>query len=1144
MSRYTFYGLIFQMALTGMLMASNGKAQSDLKLDDIYLSLKLKNETLKDVFDEITKQTQLKFAYEEGRVGLSKRIDVKASKSSLRSVLTKISRKNRLSFKRIGSQIFVLQHKNGFFVLDGEETKISPDKTISGKVTDENGNGLPGVNIIIKDTNIGVVTDINGNYALNVPDDATILVFSYVGYITEEVNISGRTVIDFVLTPDLETLSEVIVVGYATRDRKTVAGAIEQVSGEMLQNRPITNVVNGLQGVIPGLAITRNTGQPGQEGYRLQIRGISTINSSTNNVNDGGGNSPLILIDGIEGDLNTINPNDIQSATVLKDASAAIYGARAAGGVILITTKTGSKGQAPRITYSNAFSINKISRTTDLVNMREFVEMDIAAVEATGGTTHWQEPEVAAKVLAGSRDAEARWGPNDPARLFFVEDNWEDAIYDDGGIQQNHNLSMIGGGEASDYAISIGYNHIDGILKDTWDASKRLNVRFNYGFQISDKIKFDSRVSYERQNTVQPTDGSARIVHGLVDRFHWLPIYTKDGEYLTQWGFANVRQLADKENGKRTDITETLRGNFNLSYEIIDGLKVNGQFGINRTVGDGNNFGRVLPAYSYENGPVGFNRRNNFASEASSTSNYKNLTGFIDYRKVINGSHDISVMAGASHEENEREDFRAWRENFSQDQIWALNQGAVDRQFNEGSASHWAIRSFFGRLTYVFNSKYIAELNFRRDGTSVFSPNKRWGNFTGVSLAWLASEESFVQNLNIFDHLKLKVSRGTVGNQNLNTGNLYDYIPLITIDQVYPFGNGERAQSARERGLVSQNRTWEDVTTTNVGIEFALLNSRLSGTIDLYRKENSNMLLGVNLPSVLGGAPPAQNIGTLETKGYEITLGWADKVNDDFSYSIRVVFDDNTNELTDLDGRDLVRLGSNVREGYALGTYFGYAFDGFIQNQEELDAYRQLDGVPGDIGIGDTRFKDLNGDGRISLVDADGNDADIVNLGTNAPRKNFGVNLGVKFKNFDVSAFVQGVAKRTIFYNGDFRLPFVWPWRTPLRRFYNNTWTPENPDAKFPRLTHGGIRFWNYEPSAMNQVNGAYARLKNITIGYTIPNHITERVGVQNFRVFFSGEDLVTIDSVEGGYDPEHTNGSPSNYPFTKRYSLGLSLSF
>jgi TonB-linked SusC/RagA family outer membrane protein len=1095
--------------------------------------------TVDEIFDLIMQQTDYKFFYEEGIFNDFPKVALKKGTIRTSKLLKKSLSQGDLDVSVTSKNAILIKQKPKVSV-------IIPQQQVSGKVVDALGVPLPGVSIIIQGTTTGTQTDFDGNYTL-AANQGDVLEFSYLGMATQTITVGAEATINVTLQEDTAQLEEVVIVGYGQRSRKTLAGSIGQISGDVLEERPVTNVLNGLQGTIPGLTITRSQGRPGGEGYNLNIRGLNSLN---------GGNTPLVLIDGVEGDINLINPNDIKTVTVLKDASAAIYGARAAGGVLLITTKTGRKNTVPKITYSSNYAINRRSNLLERVNLRQWVEMDWEAKLAGGSNAQFAAgganttlEEALAKVDAGADPDNFRSN----LYLFYKPVNWESALFDD-GVQQSHNVSISGGGENSDYQASVGFVRTDGILKNAWDSNERLNFRFNHGYNIGERLRIETKISYDRNRNLESIWGARSIFESYVAHFVFFPIYTRDdpSKHFSQWGFRNPRKIAEKDEGKITRVNENLRGNFLLNYKITNDLTLRSQVGLNRSIGNSTAFANISQVYDYDGNITQTYRQRNSLSEATSQSTYKNYTAYLDYHKVFADKHDVSVTAGASHEENESTGFNALRRDFTQTEVLNLDLGSTDTQENGAFGSHWAIDSYFGRLTYIFNSKYIAEVNYRRDGTSVFSPDQRWGDFGGVSLSWLASEENFIKNLNVFDHLKVRVSQGTTGNQNLNSGNLYDYIALIDIGGQYPFGDGEQAQSASERRIVSQSRTWEDLKTTNIGIDFAFFNSKLSGTFDVFKKENDNMLLGVNLPSVLGGAPPSQNIGSLETKGFELSLNWKNNISDDFSYSIGAVLSDNINKLVDLDGRDFLDLAdgdgenrsSSVREGYALGTIFGWVWDGIIQNQVELNEYKKLEGVPQDIQIGDSRYKDVNGDGKLSVFDDEGNDADIINLGTNVARYNFAINLAANYKNWDFSTFIQGVGKRTIFYEGNFALPFRSPWWQPLKRFYGNTWTSDNPTAKYPRLTTGGIRFYNYRPSENTKVSGAYARFKNITLGYTLSGSVTEKIGIDNLRLYFSGEDLFTIDAVDGGYDAENTNGSHTNYPFTKRYSLGLTLTF
>jgi TonB-linked SusC/RagA family outer membrane protein len=409
-------------------------------------------------------------------------------------------------------------------------------------------------------------------------------------------------------------------------------------------------------------------------------------------------------------------------------------------------------------------------------------------------------------------------------------------------------------------------------------------------------------------------------------------------------------------------------------------------------------------------------------------------------------------------------------------------------------------------------------------------------------VAWRLSNENFISNLNFFNDLKLRLSYGETGNQE--GVNLYDYIALIDIAGAYPFGNGGQFQSAFQRQMVSPSRTWETIANRNIGVDATILSNRLNFTFDYFVKKNLDMLIPVTYPAVLGAIPPYTNSGEMKTWGFETTIGYNDQIGD-LKYSIKAMLSDAQNEVVNFGGSDTYVPGLNfVREGYPVNTYFAYEFDGIIRTAEELAAYKLLGGVPSDIGIGDARFKDINGDGKISAYgDIKGDDGDVINAGSTTPRFIYGFNLNLKFRNFDFGMFLQGVGKRTLFREGDYAMPWSDWWRQPAQFYYGQTWSAERPNAPYPRLSHGNIRYWNYQKSTLQQINGAYARLKNLTVGYTIPAHLINRISISNLRIYFSGQDIWEKHSVKGGWDPESDTWG-FNYPFQRYYSFGIDLNF
>jgi TonB-linked SusC/RagA family outer membrane protein len=470
--------------------------------------------------------------------------------------------------------------------------------------------------------------------------------------------------------------------------------------------------------------------------------------------------------------------------------------------------------------------------------------------------------------------------------------------------------------------------------------------------------------------------------------------------------------------------------------------------------------------------------------------------------------------------------------------------------YTSGGHEQWAIGSAFSRIAYAYDDKYLVEANLRYDGSSRFQlSDKQWGFFPGMSVGWRISRESFF-NVKWINELKLRASYGRTGNQE-GIG-LYDFIQQISLGGAYPFGAGRQDPAATLQGMVASNRTWETLINRNVGVDATALSNKLNFSFDYFIKRNKDMLIPVAYPSLLGATPPNSNSGELKTWGFETSLGWNDNIGN-LQYFVKASLSDAQNKVIDYAGEDNYVLGLNslknswdphVREGDPLDVYYGYVFDGVIRSQKELDDYKALGGVPSDIGIGDARFKDLNGDGKISLYgDKPGEIGDVKSLGSINPRYSYGINLGAKYKGFDLGIFFQGVGKRTLFRTGDYSMPWSYWWRQPPEFYYGKNWNEDRPDAPYPRLTHGEIRWWNWQASTLQQINAAYIRLKNLQLGYSLPESIIRKVSLSKARIYFSGQDLWEVHHVKGGWDPESADWG-GNYPFQRYYSFGIDLTF
>ena len=1092
------------------------------------ITLKVKDAPLRKVFLEISRQTGVSIVCNETLFNGTSPVTINVKGLSVREVLDLCVKDQPITYTMEANNIII---KNVPAVRLPAPPPSARDTVIqvSGTVTDSTGQPIPGVTVLVKDRKSGTQTDGNGKFTLSLPEGQS-LVFSYTGYVPQEVAVGNRTNLHITLATDIKLLENVVVIGYGTKRKQSLTGAVSVVNADVIKSRPVTNAVAALQGQVPGLVIQRSSGQPGGEGFDLNVRGYSSTN---------GGNSPLVLIDGIAGSFDLLNPDDVESITVLKDASASIYGARAANGVILVTTKRGKKG-VPAISYSNNFAISKLTGMMNSPNNYEMAVMDNEA-NIHNGSAPMYTPDMLQKILN-----------NDPNpiphplyggwMLFFTNTDWRDAVFEN-GFQQKHSLNVSGGGNNSSYYLSGSYSNQGGVVRYANDNNRRYNLRMNYNYDFFKWLRLESKVSFEDQHRTDIGGlGGWNITEAIFGMPNH-PVYTPDGKFFAQGGWGNAVAQA-KESATASFNTRNINTNFKLIADVTKDLKLNLQAGINYQSAKDEDIAKPVPLYNWDGTLAYYGIANPEQGSLTLTNRevkYRNFTGYLEYNKNF-GKHELNVMAGLSHEENDDSWFSAFRDHFVTEDLWSLNLGGTQNMRNDGGGTQWSISSAFSRASYSFDNKYLLEASFRYDGSSRFQKATRWGLFPGISAAWRLSEENFLKGSRLFDDLKLRASYGQTGNQE-GVG-LYDYIQLLNISGPYPLGAGGQDQYASLAGMVSLNRTWETLINRNVGIDATMLASRLNFTFDYFIKTNKDLLIPVTYPSLLGATAPFSNSGELKTWGFEATVGWKDKIGK-LDYSARVIISDAQNKIVNYGGADTYVPGINrIREGYPINTYFAYVFDGLIRNQKELDDYKKLDGVPTDIGIGDARFKDVNGDGKISpYSDKAGSDGDVVNVGSITPRYSYGVNLDAKYRNFDIGIFLQGVGKRSVFRTGEYAMPWSDWWRQPPEFYYGKTWNEDRPDATYPRLSHGNIRTWNYQPSTLQEINGAYVRLKNLIIGYSLPASLLQRVAITHARVYFSGQDLAELHHVKGGWDPESSTDG-FNYPFQRLYSFGLDITF
>lgn len=1023
-------------------------------------------------------------------------------------------------------------------------------RTVSGIIKDVQGNTMPGVSVVVKGTTVGVLSDVDGKYAINMPAGTDILVFSFMGMRSEEVEVKGRTTIDLDLKEDAIMLQEIVAIGYGVKTRATTTGAVDVVDKKQFENRPMTNTASFLQGVVPGMEIRRNNpGKIGEEGFDIQIRGV------TSRADPG----ILVVVDGIPykdnnaSALNKINPQDIESMTILKDAQAAIYGARAAGGVILVTTKKG-RSERPTISYSGDFSFNKPARVPRKVNVLQHIDMMNQAYTNDGIATHFFSHLVQ---YINTADLNAKnplvvKGPfGDTPDLVLGNHDWWDEMYGT-AFDHSHNLTISGKTEKSNYYVSLGYLDQSSMFQYGDHSNKKYSARFKYDFEINKYLKFRSNVYVGRKKVVEPYD---------IDHLAWLtywtwncqPTYNDRGEYYASGGFGNPIAFANHiGNTNKTYYSYYTQLGFDLTP--IKNLTITGDLSMNYDIRDESYSRKRHQTYHWD-GSLNYDVIDYwYSGKTKAASQYDRnehvvANIYANYNFDIN-KHSFNIMGGGSHEELDNRGFGAHRYNLITDQLEVMGIGDANEQFNSEYRNDWAITSFFGRLSYDFDNRYFLEATYRNDGSSRFADGHKWEDFFGISGSWIVSNEKFFKGAkNYIDYLKLRLSWGQLGNQ-AGIG-LYDHYQYINVGGQYPFGNSNspsKSMQATLGGMPAIDQTWETINSYNGGLDFSILDNRLGGTFDYYIKENKGMFYAEEFPSVLGTGAPRINGAHLRTNGWEIAVSWKDNIGA-LGYRIGASLSNNTSKVVNLKDARNPGYGHNAFiEGYPANSYFLYEFDGFISSEEDLNNYlSKVKGVPTNLRVGDAKFKDMDGDGTLEphmYKEGDDSSGDIIYKGDGSQHYLYGINLELEWKGFDFKAFFQGVGKWNVMNNTYAAGPEVW--KQASQYFYQDTWTETNMGALYPRLTQdGGVHWYNYQQSSAPYkfVNNRYLRLKDIQLGYTLPQTLTRKFGVEKVRTYVNGTNLFEFDNLPKGFDPE-APFSENLIPFTRTFSLGINVVF
>lgn len=997
---------------------------------------------------------------------------------------------------------------------------FNAEGVVKGRVLDEKNEPLPGVNILLKGTTKGVSTDLNGSYQIEVSGGDPLLIFSFVGFQSQEVVTGGRSEINITLLADTKTLSELVVVGYGVQKKVNLTGSVATVDSKQLSSRPVSSVGNALQGTMAGVAVTAAaSGQPGRDGGTIRVRGIGTLNNS----------NAMVMVDGVVSSMNNVNPDDIETISVLKDAaSAAIYGSRGANGVILITTKRGKKGTA-QVNYRAYIGKTEATYLPDFLPSWQAAGLYNQALVNEGKAARWTDAEIQ-KFRDGS----------DPYN--YPDTDWLDLFYKGSGIQQNHYVDVSGGSEKTQYLFSLGSFSQKGLVKET--DTKRYTFRSNITSAITTKLKANANIAFTNSIINEPSNPITGEFTQLVRQINrvspTVPYKYENGNYGYISDGSAMAWLEGKSFNKENyyDLT----GNVGLDWEPLKGLHFRPMLAYVLNIGQTKKFISDQQYYNAQ-GTATFYQGPNSVTDGSTVNTVVTNQYLLDYTKSF-GKHNVGALAGYSQELTKYTWDQGFRKNLLNNELSQINLGSSDGQTTGGYAYELALQSYFGRLNYDFDGKYLFEANIRRDGSSRFADGNRWGVFPSFSAGWNMDRESFFQPLeNYITTFKIRASWGKLGNQTLRANNdfpsspYYPYITTISSNQNYTFG-GTSAVIAAGVGPVNGANSgikWETTTMKTVGADLSFLKNRLTLTVDYFDKQTDDILLAVPVGGVYGLNAQVQNAGSVKNTGWEFSVGYNGKKGD-FTYNGSLNASFIKNEITDLHDTGPIISGYTFREvGFPIDGLYGYVAEGIFQSTDEIAAHAKQSTrtAPGDL-----KYKDINGDGLI-------NTSDRQYLGTSYPKTTFGFNVGGAWKGLDLSVFFQGAAGVKSYTDGG-KLGFVSQGPGKPTSVLLDSWTPENTSAELPRILSS---FTQNDPSSMPSSfwikSGSYLRLKNLQLGYSLPEKWLKGIKLQKVRFYYSGQNILTLSSLYKWVDPEAPNvSSVYYYPQVKVNTIGFNVTF
>ena len=1117
-----------------LLLAIVVSVQASTYSESVKFDLKMKKASLKEVFQTIADQSEFKFVYNNDVVNDNQKVSVTTEDARVEKILDEILPQHHLAYQVIDRQVIVYPEAN-----DGKlkSSVTSPqEKSISGTVVDEEGMPLPGVSVIVKGTTIGIVTNPDGNYNLTgIPADAKTLVFSFVGMRAQEVNIGNKATINITLEAEAIGLDEVIAVGYASQKKANVVGSVSSVSGEQIEAIPAADITNTLSGRMAGVTGIQSTGEPGQSNARILVRGRTTLGDPDDDDNDIALSAPLVVIDGIPGrSLSDVDPVDIESVSVLKDASAAIYGSSAANGVILVTTKRGQSGK-PRLKYQFYQGLMTPTILPKVTNAGDYATM----------LSEYQDYE----------NTERTYSDEDIALFYSGRDPWEHPnsdwigdLVDNWTTTSKHNFSVDGGSNGMYYYVSLGYKNEEAIYKQESTNYKQYNLRAKLELPITSWLTTSIDYAGFLNNKKYPTK-SADDIYGQSTRL--LP---------TRWSFwPNGKPGPDIEYGDNPVVTSTFEGGYDdqkdyinqltfkatITPPMIKGLTLSGYYSYDVSNWYRKEFRKPWILYS-ENKETATYDSEGFITDMDLTPSQKGYsspelaeTYQRKIRKLANfnfnysrdfGDHSISLFGAYEQIDQSKNEMGAFRKYYISDVVQTIDAGSDTDKDNWGWSWIYARKSIIGRANYSYAGKYLVEALFRRDGSLKFPPDSRWGNFPGLMLGWRASEESFWQNsLSAINYFKLKASYGKMG---MDPGDPFQFMNKYKLGTGLTLGSGKQVETVvLQDGVANPNITWEKQTTYNIGFESQILENLFSLDADFFYSKRSDILTerDASVPDFTGLALPDENIAEVDNRGFELEAGYHKNITSELRLDVTGQFSYNHNEVVFMDEPERAEPWQQ-RTGHPYGAWLMYDAIGVFAN-DPTESEPHWDGAK----AGDVIFRDVNGDGEIT------SDDQILVDQTDMPEVGYGLTVDIDYKNWHLSLLAQGQGKYYRMNISDGRRGeagnyFQWS--------FDNRWTPENRNTDVARAYNRDDLYWAFDNhmSTYHLDNMAYCRLKNAVLTYTIPNTVFGDLGISRAQVYFAGNNLFLIYAAQKNFDPEI--GDPMSYPAVRTLALGVKVTF